>query len=119
MASRTYAAAIYFNLFKYIPSGWNWVAAKHEVLLPPVFDSAALRTTDTPDQSDSQLALEDARPGRSTPIPPPPASYSFAAKATSAQSARKSAGSSKIAAPRESLPLFREILVGWGFEAYA
>ena len=74
MASRTYAAAIYFNLLKYIPSGWNWVAAKREVFLLPVLDSAALRTADTPDQSDSQLALEDARPGRSTPIPPPPAS---------------------------------------------
>ena len=61
MAFRTYAAAIYFNSFKYIPAGWNWIGAKHEVLSPPALDTEALRSTDTPEQSDSHLALEDAR----------------------------------------------------------
>ena len=49
MASRTYAAAMYFNQFGYIPAGWNWIAAKHVVMLPPPLDSAALRPTDVSD----------------------------------------------------------------------
>ena len=74
MASRTYAAAKYFSASKYIPAGWEWIAAKREVLLPPALGSAAFRPVDTPELSDSQLALEDVRPGRSLPISPSPAS---------------------------------------------
>ena len=51
----------------------GWVATKHEVLLPPALDPEALRPVDTPEQSDSQLALEDTRRGRPSPISPSPA----------------------------------------------
>ena len=74
MASRAYAAAIYFNSFKYIPAGWNWIAAKHEVSLPPALDSEALRPSDTPEKPESHLALEDVRRDRSLPIPLSPVS---------------------------------------------
>ena len=93
MASRTYAAAVYFNQFKYLPSGWNRIATKREALdsaalrstrwlagtqmLPPALDSAALRSTDVSEQSDSQLALEDTRSPRPAPISPSPALPGF------------------------------------------
>ena len=73
VASRTYAAAAYFNTYKYLPPGWNWIATKHVVALPPPLDSAAIRTSDASGQSDSQLALEDSRPSRPTPVSPSPA----------------------------------------------
>ena len=77
MASRTYAAAVYFRQLKYIPSGWNWIATKREAMLPPASDSAALRTSDTSGQSDSEFALGDGRSNRPTPVSPPPTSPGF------------------------------------------
>ena len=77
MASRTYAAALYFNQFGYIPSGWNWIATKHVAILPPPLDSEALRTTEVSEQSNSQLALEDARSSRPMPMSPSPATSGF------------------------------------------
>ena len=77
MASRTYAAAAYFYQFKYLPSGWNWIATKHEAMLPPALDSAALRSTDVSEQSDSQLASGHTRSSRPAPISPSPASSGF------------------------------------------
>ena len=68
MAPRTYAAAVYFNQYTYHSSGRNWIATKH---------SAAIRTTDLSEQSDSQLAWEDTRPPCPAPIPPFPAPSGF------------------------------------------
>ena len=77
MASRTYAAALYFNMFGYVPTGWNWIAAKHVAMLPPPLDSVALRPNEVSEPSDSHLALEDASPSCPMPISPPPALSSF------------------------------------------
>ena len=77
MAPRTYAAAVYFNQFKYLPSSWNWIATKHEAMPPPALDWAARRNTDVSEHPDSQLALEDNRSSRPAPISPSPASSGF------------------------------------------
>ena len=50
MASRAFAAALYFASFGYIPAGWDWIKTRHEVLLPPALGSAALRTSDASEQ---------------------------------------------------------------------
>ena len=39
-------AAVYFSQFGYIPVGWNWIATKHVVMLPPPLDSEARRTVE-------------------------------------------------------------------------
>ena len=111
MASRTHAAAVYLNQFKYLPSGWDWIATKHEAMLPPASDSAALRTADVSEQPESQSALEDSRSSRPAPIPPSPAPLGFhpASKAPrsgnppSSHSPRESNGPIQVGAPRVSL----------------
>ena len=77
MASRTYAAAVYSNQFKYLPSGWNWIATEHEAMLPPALDSAALRSMDVSEQSEFQFSLEETRSSRPAPIAPSPAPSGF------------------------------------------
>ena len=67
----------HFRQYRYLPSSWDWIAAKHAAMLPPPLDSAALRTTDLSEPSDSQFALEDTRSPRLAPLPPPPASSGF------------------------------------------
>ena len=125
MASRTYAAGFFCNSCKCIPAGWNWIAAKHEVLLPPALGSEALRFPDTPEQSDPHLALEDVRRDRSLPTPPFPASsgWSSISKAPrmppSTHSAWEPRGPSQIAPSRTAFPLVKKKLVGWRLGDFA
>ena len=84
-ASRANAAAVYFNQFGYLPSGWNWLATKHVVMLPPPLDPEGRQNvkedTSRPcaasEPSESRLALEDVRRSRPAPMSPSPATSSF------------------------------------------
>ena len=69
MATRNYGAAWYFTQFGCLPSGWNWIAIKHVVMLPPLLDPEGRRNVEAESSrpSESLLALEDMR--RSRPMP--------------------------------------------------
>ena len=85
MASRTYAADVYFNQFGYLPSGWNWLATQRVVMLPPPLDPEGRqnvkedtsRPCEASEPSEPRLALEAVRRSRPAPMSPSPATSSF------------------------------------------
>ena len=56
MATRNYAAAVYYNLYGPLPSSWDWLASKHLVELPHPLDPDDTRMVD---EGDSQEGWDD------------------------------------------------------------
>ena len=74
MATRNYAAAVYYNLYGPLPTSWNWIANKHLVRLPPPLNPEDCRTAE---EVESRLALDDESRSCARPLSQSPAPSSF------------------------------------------
>ena len=74
MATRNYAAAVYYNLYGPLPTSRNWLATRHSAKLPPPPNPEDSRMVE---DGDSQWALDDESgpiesPALHSPTPSPP-----------------------------------------------